>query len=60
MTTRVCNIHRYTRLRMYICDAIQQKVHNVGKRNFAREAHRENEIKMIKVAFLLKIVGRDI
>ncbi len=43
------------------CDpANQQKVHKVGKRNFTREAFKENEIKIIKIMFLQKIVGRDI
>ncbi len=37
-----------------VCDAIQQKVHEVGKRNFAREVCKENEVKMIKIAFLQK------
>ncbi len=41
-------------------DAIQQKVHKVGKQNFRREAFKENEVKMMKMAFLRKIVGRDI
>ncbi len=31
-----------------------------GKRNFSREAFKENEVKMIKITFLQKIVGRDI
>ncbi len=43
-----------------ICNVIQQKVHKVGKRNFTREAFKENEVKMIKIMFLQKIVGRDI
>ncbi len=36
------------------CDAIQEKVHEVGKQNFAREACNENEVKMIKITFLQK------
>ncbi len=43
-----------------ICDEIRQKVHKVGKQNFTGEAFMENEVKMIKVVFLPKIVGRDI
>ncbi len=43
-----------------ICDAIQQKVHKVVKQNFTREAFEENQVKMIKIVFLPKIVGRDI
>ncbi len=41
-------------------DAIQQKVHNVGKRNFTRKAFTEIEVKMIKIVFLQRMVGRDI
>ncbi len=40
--------------------AIQQKVHKVGKQNFAREAFKENEVKIIEIGFLQKMVGRDI
>ncbi len=42
------------------CDVIQQKVHKVGKRNFTREAFKENVVKMIKIVFLRKIVTKDI
>ncbi len=42
------------------CDVIQQKVHKVGKWNFAREAFKKNEVKMIKIVFLQKIVEKDI
>ncbi len=37
-----------------ICDTIQQKEHKVEKWNFAREAFKENEVKIIKIAFLRK------
>ncbi len=46
--------------KIYICDVIQQKVHKVGKWNFASEAFKDNEVKMIKTTFLRKIVRRDI
>ncbi len=39
---------------------LQQKVHKVEKQNFTREAFKENEVKMIKIMFLQKIVRRDI
>ncbi len=42
------------------CDANQQKVHKVGKQNFSRETFIENEVKMNKIVFLQKIIGRDI
>ncbi len=43
-----------------VCEVLQQKIHKVGKQKFTREALKENEVKMIKVVFLQKIVGRDI
>ncbi len=46
--------------KIYICDVIQQKVHKVGKRNFTKYAFIENEVKVIKIVFLQKVVGRDI
>ncbi len=45
--------------KLRICDAIQQTVHKFGKRNLAKEAFKENEVKMIKITFLQKIVRRD-
>ncbi len=42
------------------CDVILQKVHKVWKRHFTREAFKENDVKMIKIVFLQKIVGKDI
>ncbi len=45
---------------LIICDAIQQKVHKVRKQNFTREAFKEKEVKMIKIMFLQKTVGRDV
>ncbi len=46
----------------YICirDAIQQKVHKVGRQNFTRDAFKENKVEMIKIVFLQKVVDRDI
>ncbi len=41
-------------------DAIQQKVHKIEIQNFTREAFKENEVKIIKIVFLQKIVWRDI
>ncbi len=38
----------------FVCDAIQQKVHQVGKQNFTREAFKENEVEMIKICFCKK------
>ncbi len=43
-----------------ICDAIQQKVHEVGKWNFTRETFKETELKMINIVFLQKIFRNDI
>ncbi len=47
-------------LYIYIWDAIQQKVHKVGKRNFTRKAFKENEVEMTKIMFLQKTVAKDI